>query len=79
MSVYQDHILQLHEKLPLRTPDGRFMDGDGIIGRIEGSEYEKDRMVYYELEYNAQHHGGDCQRQLLSGLMKAERILVLLF
>lgn len=64
LSVYQDYILQLHEKLPLRTPDGRFMDRDGVIGRIEGSEYEKDMMIYYELEYNALHHGGDYQRQL---------------
>ena len=64
MSTYQDYILQLHEKLPLRTSDDRFLDSSGTAGRIEGSKYEKDMMVYYELEYNALHHGEDYQRNL---------------
>ena len=63
-SAFQDQILAVHEQLPVRTLNGLYRSADGVVGTVEGSEYEALLRTYYELEYNALARGSDYRREL---------------
>lgn len=63
-SVFQDQILAVHDRIPVRTLNGLYRSWDGEIGKIEGSPYEDLMRTYYALEYNALARGSDYRREL---------------
>lgn len=63
-SAYHNYILSLHDKVPVRTTSGCYMDADGKIGLLEGSPYYDLMQTYYYLEYNNVNHGSDYRREL---------------
>lgn len=63
-SAYQQEILKLHDQVPLRTANGLYRDADGNMGKLAGSPYEAELLLYYEMEYNSLHRGSDYRREL---------------
>lgn len=60
LTGYYKTIIDLNEKVPVRTVYGSYIDDDGNIGTIT-SDYEHYNLIqnYYYLEYNNLHHSDD--------------------
>ena len=53
LTGYYQEIIELSEKIPVRTSTGHYMDNRGMIGEvIPESEYYDLIQNYYYLEYN---------------------------
>ncbi len=65
-SAYQNVILALHDRVPVRTTNGLYLDAAGEMGKLAGSPYEAEILRYYELEYNTLHRGSDYRRELFT-------------
>ena len=63
-SAFEDQILAVHDRIPVRTLNGLYRDWEGETGKVEGSAWEDLMRTYYELEYNALARGSDYRREL---------------
>ena len=73
LSVYYDTILRLHETIPIRTSEGKYVDREFTIGLYnDESEYKKILNEYY-LEYNSLLKDSDYMSSLFAAGGKSNR------